>query len=425
MSTSRIRRSGGRLGLLVMLATLPAAPSLAQEDTTSEFVGYDAVGSGVAFTTFPKVPALLPFDAPVEATVALATATLSSGGQGFGRASTFFPGTPIAGIRPLIEVAGAPPTPIPDYPVVVESREFEGPKHNEQPGITMSSDVDPDRAVVVADAGGFALPGVMRIGSSRTASTSLLEEAASGSSTATVQGVSIGDLVAIDSIVSTATVSSDATTATCDGETTVSGVTVGGRPATLDSDGLHVEERPVVPGLDVNPTGDLLAASGIEVRILEGAATCAGPNGSRSTPGVLVSVPLPGAGSLPPGGEYIMILASASATAGASTLPAFESPPFEPPPVIGDAVSRLPGPVAGGSGLAPVAVLAPSAGADPGTGNGPGGPALTVAPAAEVTGYTFAGVPVALLLGLLYVAIPGARRVRRYMLRVMALVDPA
>lgn len=419
MTTATIGRPWRRLWLLVMLATLPAAPSLAQDGTAAELVGYDAVGSGTAFTTFPKVPALLPFDAPVEATVALATATLSSGGQGFGRASTFFPGTPIAGIRPLIEIAGAPPTPIPDYPLVVESREFEASKHNEQPGITMSSDVDPDRAVVVADAGGFALPGVMRTGSSRTISTSLLEAGTvSGSSTTTVHGVDIG-LVKIDSIASTATVTSDATTSTCGGGTTVTGLTVGGRPATLDADGLHIDEQPVAPGLDVNPVGDALAASGVSMRLLEGAATCDGPSGSRSTPGVLVSIPLPAAGSLPPGGAYIMILASASASAGASTLPAFEAPPFETPPVMGDVVPRLPGPAAGGSGLAPAVVPVAPAVADPTSS-----PPLVGVPAADVTGYTFGGVPVVLVLGLIYLAIPGARRVRRYMLRVMMLVDP-
>lgn len=423
MTTPRIGRSWRRLGLLVMLATLPAAPSLAQDGASAEFVGYDAVGSGTAFTTFPKVPALLPFDAPFEATVALATATLSSGGQGFGRASTFFPGTPIAGIRPLIEIAGAPQTPIPDYPVVVETREFEDSKHNEQPGITMSSDVDPDRAVVIADAGGFALPGVMRTGSSRTVSTSLLKAGSvSGSTITTVHGVEVGALVKIDSISSTATVTSDATTATCAGETTVNGVTVGGRPATLDEDGLHVDEQPVAPGLDANPVGDALAASGITMQILKGTAACVGPNGSRSTPGVLVSVPLPEAGSLPPGGAYIMILASASASAGASTLPLYEPPPFEPPPLIGDVVSRLPGPTAGGSGLAPVVVPASPTAADPGGANTP---PLAVVPAADVAGYTFGGVPAVLVLGLFYIAIPGARRVRRYMHRVMALVDPA
>src|SRR5690606_7779614 len=119
-----------------VLASLPAAPSQAQ-DVADELVGYDAVATGTALTAFPTVPALLPVDAPVEATFSLATATLSSGGQGFGRASTFFPGTPIVGIRPLVEVASGQRLPIPDYPIVVESREFEPAKHNEQPGVTM------------------------------------------------------------------------------------------------------------------------------------------------------------------------------------------------------------------------------------------------------------------------------------------------
>ena len=75
--------------------------------------------SGTAFSAFPSVPALLPVDVPVEATVSLATATLSSGGQGFGRASTFFPGTLVAGLRPLLETGAGVEVPVPDYPIVV------------------------------------------------------------------------------------------------------------------------------------------------------------------------------------------------------------------------------------------------------------------------------------------------------------------
>ncbi len=95
---------------------------------------------------------------PLEATISLATATLSSGGQGFGRASTFFPGTLTAGLRPLHRDRHRPRLPLPDYPIVVESREFEPAKHNDQPGITMSTDVDPDRAIAIADTGGIGVP---------------------------------------------------------------------------------------------------------------------------------------------------------------------------------------------------------------------------------------------------------------------------
>lgn len=416
MSTRRLGRSVRLAGLLLLVSSLPAARSVAQEG--DPLVGYDAAANGMAFTLSPRIPALLPVEAPAEATVSLATATLSSGGQGFGRASTFFPGTPIAGIRPLIEVASGTRLPIPDYPVVVESREFEPAKHNEQPGITMSTDVDPDRAVAIADSGGIGVPGVFGVRASRTVSTSLLEgTSVSATSTSTVEGVDLG-VLRIDSIVSTATVTSDATKATCTGDVVVNGVTVNGQPATLDEEGLHVEDEPVVP---LGPLDDVLqpdpSTTGLTARLIRGADSCSGATGSRSTAGVLVSIPLPEAGSIPPGGRLDMILASTSATAGASTLAPFEPPSVDIPPTFGDVVPRLPGPTFGGGPLDPVAV--PPA-APPARPPAPSGPDL----AAEPVAYTFAGVPVALILGLSLLAFPASKRIRRYMERILALADP-
>jgi hypothetical protein len=412
--SARARRSLRLAGLLLLVSSLPAR-SVAQEG--DELVGYDAAANGMAFTLSPRVPALLPVDTPIEATVALATATLSSGGQGFGRASTFFPGTPIAGIRPLIEIASGQRLPIPDYPVVVESREFEPAKHNEQPGITMSSDVDPDRALAIADGGGMGVPGVFGIHSSRTVSSSELKgTTVSATSTSTVEGVDLGPL-RIESIVSTARVVTDAVTATCEGGVVVSGVTVDGQPATIDEEGLHVDGEPAVPNplADVVPA-DLLGDTGIKARLLGGGDSCAGALGNRTSAGVLVSIPLPEAGSIPPGGRLDIIFASTSASAGASTLASPELPPFDEPPLLGDVVPRLPGPTFGGGGLDPVTVpAAPSSPAQPPAPN------LTT----ERVAYSFAGVPAPLLLGLFLLALPAGRRVRRYMERMLALIAAA
>jgi len=407
------RRALTALGVVLVLATVPGAPTSRAQDA-AELVGYDALATGKAFTAFPSVPALLPVDAPAEGTMALATATLSSGGQGFGRASTFFPGTPIAGIRPLIEIASGQRLPIPDYPVVVESREFEPAKHNEQPGITMSSDVDPDRAVVVADAGGTAVPGAFGVHSSRTVSSSLLKATTlSATSTSTIEGLDLAGVVAIDSVVSTAAVTSDAVTAVCSGSVEVSGVTVAGQSATIDGEGIHLDDQPLVPGIGAGPLAEeALRASGVTVRVLGGTDACTGAAGTRSTGGLLISVPLPEAGSVPAGGRLDVVLASTAATVSASTLPAFTEPTFEPPPVIGDVLPRLPGPLSGGSTLDPVDAVAPPA-------DGSAAPGFL--PTDEVARYAFAGVPVPMALGLLLLAIPGARRLRSYMVRALAV----
>lgn len=421
MMRAGIGRSVRLLAPLVVLATLPASPSRAQGSGES-LLGYEAVGMGAAFTASPRIPALLPVEAPFEATVSLATATLSSGGQGFGRASTFFPGTPIAGIRPLIEIAGGPRLPTPDYPLAVESREFEEPKRDDHPGVTMSSDVDPDRAVVIADAGGLAVEAVITMASARTVSTALVEgSTVSSSSTSTVTGVDIAGVISIGSIVSTASVQSDASTATCEGGVTISDVTVGGQPATIDDSGVHIGGEPAVPGPGPDSTaGDVLAPTGLEVRALGGAETCIGATGNRQTGGLLISIPLPEAGSVPAGGRFDIILASAAASAAASTQPDFELPPVDAPPLLGDVVTRLPGPSVG-VGLTPVSV--PSGPAEPAQRpQRTSSPTGTVA-ARDLAAYTFEGVPITLLLGLSYLTLPGARRVRRYMARLSALLE--
>jgi hypothetical protein len=414
MTAPRAGRTMRLAGLLLVICTVPAARSGAQE--ADELVGYSAVATGTAFTVQPSVPALLPVEVPAEATLALATATLSSGGQGFGRASTFFPGTLIAGIRPLLEIGAGVELPIPDYPVVVESREFEPAKHNDQPGITMSTDVDPDRAIAIADAGGIGIPGIFGVHASRTVSTSVLKgTTVTATSTTKVEGVDLG-LLEIDSIVSTATVTSDASTATCSGEVNVNGVTVNGQEATLDGEGLHLESEPLLP---LGPVTDLVAElseTGVTVRLLGGADSCSGATGSRSSAGLLVSIPLPELGAIPPGGHLDLILASTSATAGASTLPPFAPPFTDLPPTLGDVVPRLPGPTFGGGPLDPV-TLPPAAP----TGPAPEAPGL---PATQPIAYSFAGVPVPLIAGLFLLAFPAGVRVRRYMERILAIVAP-
>jgi hypothetical protein len=404
-----IERTGRLLGLVLVLSTLPAASTEAQ--TATDFVGYSAAASGNALSAFPTVPALLPVEVPAEATLALATVTLSSGGQGFGRSSTFFPGTLIASLRPLLATAAGVDIPIPDYPLVVESREFEGAKHGEQPGLTMISDVDPDRAAATADLGALGLPAILGVRSMRTESTAVLEP---GSITATsitrVEGIEIGPL-SIGAVVSTSSVSSDGTTSTCRADVAVTGVTVAGTRATIDDDGIHVDDDTPIPGLGLGRTvAELLEAAGLRAQVIGGDESCAGSSGSVSAAGLLISLPLPAIAAIPAGGGITLTLASTSATAGASILPAFDPGDVTVPPTLGTVVGPLPGPF----GTTPL----PPLGVTPTTPNIPVTPNLPI----DTVAYAFDGVPVGLLLGLFLLAIPAATRVRRYMQRILALV---
>jgi hypothetical protein len=402
-------RAAGVLGAVLVLASIPGASSSAQT-AGDELVGYDAVASGTALTVFPSVPALLPVEVPAEATAALAIATLSSGGQGFGRASIFFPGTPIVGVRALVEIAAGTRLPIPDYPLVVESREFEPAKHSELPGIAMVTDVDPDRSSAIADAGALVLPAVLGIRSMHTESLSTLEAGqVTATSTTTLSGIDILGAINIGTLVSTSSVTSDGTTSTCSGGVTVSGVTVSGTKAIIDENGLRLDGQPLVPGLGLGPVVDqLMRATGFDIRVLGGIDSCEGSTGSRSTAGLLVSMPLGEIAAIPAGGGLNLVLGSTSASAGASILPGIDVPLPAETPTFSDILPFVLGPGSGGGLLDPVSTP------------GPGGPGTVELPTDEVA-YAFGGIPWMTLVGFALLTIPLSVRVRRYMDRILAL----
>ena len=408
-----LRRSAVVAGTVLSLGSIPAASTSAQ--TAGEaFVGYSATASGTSLSAFPTIPALLPVDVPLEATVGLATATISSGGQGFARASTFFPGTLTAGLRPLIEQAAGVRLPLPDYPVVVEAREFEEAKRSEVPGVTMTADVDPGRAVATADAGALGLQAVLGVRSMRTESRTVLDGSTiTATSTSTLEGIDLVGALTIGSLVSESSVSSDGTTSTCRGRVTITGASVGGTPVEIDDAGVRVQGGDVVPGLGLGSLVErTLSGLGLRVQALGGLDACEGSFGSRTTSGLLVRLPLPAMGSIPAGGGVTVVLGSTSASAGGSALPPEEPPPVDAPPTLGDVVTRAPGPLTGGAVLPPVSV--PTAG---------GSDAASTFPT-EAVAYDFDGLPLSLVAGLALLVVVASGRVRRYMDHLIAMVGP-
>jgi hypothetical protein len=407
------RRAATVLGTVLVLGSIPAA-TWAQDTGGAGFVGYAASATGTAVTAFPSVPALLPVDVPVEATLSLATATLSSGGQGFGRASTFFPGTLLAGLRPLIETAAGARLPIPDYPIVVEAREFEEAKRSDIPGVTMTADVDPNRAVAVADVGALGLQAIMGVRSIHTESRTVVEGSRiTATSTSTLNGIDIAGVLTIGALVSESSVTSDGTTSECSGRLEITGAAVAGTPVAIDDEGLHVEGQGALPGLGLGRLVETtLRGAGLEARALGGDDACEGPFGSRTTAGLFVSLPLGAIGSIPAGGGLRLVLGSTAASAGGSSLPAEEPLPPDTPPVLGDVVTRLPGPLTGGGALPPAALA-------PRTSSDSGGLELPV----ETVAYDFDGVPVGLLVGLALLAVVASGRIRRYMDHIIGMVS--
>lgn len=416
-----MRRRAGPMRVLQLFGALLASASIsgapAWAAAGEQFGGYQASGSGSGFTAAPVLPAVLPLETPFEGTLSLAMSSLSTGGRGFGRASTVWPGTLAAGVRPLIEIGSGQRVPIPDYPIVVEQKEYEDAKQSEVPGTTMSTDVKPERAVARASDGGFVIPAVIAVGSITTVSEAVLEaKTVTSVVTSTINGVDIGaGILHIDSIESKSIATTDAASATCGGGVMITGASVQGTPVTIDRTGVHAQDRAVIPGAEPTaPAAAVLAASGIEVRTLDSFDGCQGSSASRSTGGLLVSLPLPAVPPLPPGGKFNVVLGSTTAAASAS--PPYRSEPLGPrstSPTASQIITRAPGP---GIVAAPSPTTAQEQKALPRQD-------ATVAAATKPIGYSFSGVPAQLVLGLSLMALPGARRVRRYMQRLFVAAE--
>jgi hypothetical protein len=399
---SRTRIVHALSALLIFSALAGSSPASAVGES---FGGYSGASSGVGFSAGPSLPALLPAETPVEGTLSLATTSLATGGRGFGRASTVWPGTLTVGIRPLIEVASGQRLPIPDYPLVVEQKEYEDAKHNEQPGITMSTDVRADHAIATAENGAFLIPGLISVGSIRTVSQGVLDaKSITSTVTSTANGIEVG-VLHIDSVETTSTAGSDGITATCGGAAIVSGARVADTPVTIDDAGIHAKDSNAV-------AEGLLAASGIEARTLGAVDGCSGGSANRTTGGLLISVPILAVPPVPPGGRLNIVLASTTAAAAAS---AARKPtvggPTNPAPTPAAVVPHAPGPASGG-------VLSSNAPLPSQTAEIPAGRAAPT----DAIGYSFGGVPLPLILGFLLAAVPGSRRIRRYMERLFTEV---
>jgi hypothetical protein len=107
-----------------------------------------------------------------------------------------------------------------------------------------------------------------------------------------------------------------------------------------------------------------------------------------------------------------MVFASTTAAAAASPVKSRTSTkgPTNPAPTPANVVSHAPGPASGGVLSSNTPLPSQTAAVPAATG--------TAASTNEPIGYTFGGVPLVLVLGLLLAAIPGSRRIRRYMERM-------
>jgi hypothetical protein len=147
------------------------------------------------------------------------------------------------------------------------------------PGVTMSSHADANKVESTAGFASFAAPGLGTLGSVTSHSVATAgDKKASSEATSELFNVAIaGGLVTIDHVKSTATEATDAQDATGTGTTIVSGLRIGGVPASVDANGLQIGALSAV-------ANQALEKLGLQIKLTAPDVVTSGAQGSFTAP---------------------------------------------------------------------------------------------------------------------------------------------
>ncbi|MFN2538627.1 MAG: hypothetical protein ABR549_10835 [Mycobacteriales bacterium] len=372
------------VGMLLMALALPVLPLTAAGaagDPGSGFgsVSLHAVAHGQEFLFRSEIPAQL--------SVPYAASNLQLG-EGVALATVAWPGDTAAALGTTAVLLGGPDQlRVLNDPAVASARSGTGDAdvtNTAVPGTTMHATATKRRATALAAADGSSAAATTAGSSSSQSAVELTGETlARGIATSTVRDVTVG-VVHVDAVTSTTTGMTDGLRASANGSTTVTGLTVGGVPVTVDEHGVSVAGAGVVPPGAADAVTSALQRAQITLALTKPVKAVAGGRVEYSTGALVATTPL---GTLTLGGAQLVLSATrdddtgpvvplpTSTPGGTTTLPG-DQPPVEVQP--------------GGSGQPP-AVPAPTALPQ---SDGP----LAAVPLSLRTGYGWAWVAAGLLL---------------------------
>ena len=331
------RRRLARIALVagaLFLAVGVNGGAAAQTAPSGDFAFFQvtAAGEGISFTY--DSPGLIPGTPTPLAQVSLpeALSTFDFGPSGYALASVAYPGPVLSDLPTLLRLAGYD-TPVPAYPIRTQTYYPSGPFEADQTigGAQMQSRVRETGSEAFAAFTAAQLPGMLNIESITAQTDTHIEDGQVVSRVRVVlSGVDlVAGLIHMDSIVTDLVSTSNSVDSASEGSTVASGVTVLGLPATLDAEGLHftappsspttTEPSPLAPVLDPLGLGtvaeplqpvatalselltstvgtanaglnELLAASGISVRLVDPVESKDGASVARTAFGVLVTL---------------------------------------------------------------------------------------------------------------------------------------
>jgi hypothetical protein len=149
-----------------------------------------------------------------------------------------------------------------NYPVKAEARAGTAPdaSFTSMPGVVMTAHADDAHVTAEGSMQKAEQPDMGTFGNVRSNSESVVTGTL-GRSTATssAQDIDMGGVIKIKSVTSTATAQTDGVTASGAGATVVQGMTIGGQPAYVDDQGVHIGEQ----GQPANAVANEIAAQAL------------------------------------------------------------------------------------------------------------------------------------------------------------------
>lgn len=276
----------------------------------------DAPGSGFQSTSLSALARGQEFlfrnEIPAQLSVPYAESELRLG-DGSSTATVAWPGAIGSHLGTTLVVAGGAPEQVEvlDDPAVAYARSGAGDadvSNTTVPGATMHATATKQKATALASAQGTEALATTA-GSTSTSSAVQVTgpTTATGSAQSTVRDVTLGKVVHIASIVSSATGTTDGARADAQGSTVVSGVTVNGIGVTVDEHGVSVAGTTVLPAGAANAVTDALAQAQITLVLTKPLKRVTGGRVEYSTGGLVATTPF---GTLTLGGAQLVLSAT-------------------------------------------------------------------------------------------------------------------
>jgi hypothetical protein len=319
----------------LLLCSIPTA--FAQDDTPGEQLGgYDSSASAVALSFQPFLPALVSTgDVPFEASVAMSTSRVKSGGNAFARGALLWPGATAADMGPVLGVAFGQPeigSLIPKWPVQAEATQDEGEVTTGAPPVAfMRALGQKDRSEGDSRIADIHIPRIVHIEHIASTSSSVVTDSSVASEAIVkLQGVTLlAGFIKAEEIRSISRTSSIGSAASSSGDVDILGLTIGGVEVSVTDEGFQVEGLPPdaqsFPGAGGEPApgtspeevvNQVLGALGARITMFNSISKVSGSVAQSMQPGVTISVenPAGGQGPIPPG-RFDIFLAASQASA--------------------------------------------------------------------------------------------------------------